>query len=253
MRDGVRSAEPQTPLTPLARQLAERLPSGTERINLRERALAPRYFAERGRQYLRRLRAAQRHVAAVRAADQPAGALRAATRGRGRVVDPAVNGSAVSARRARPRFENTGLAPAPARRSTGPIRTVCSGFGAVRRSALLNDAPRGCDASGAATVVAARGPVPRRNARRRTHGRGGCGRRDATQRRLPSRCNHCPPVPIPLRRECRSPKMWFMIPVRPLWIARQEMSGGVQAGGIVRVILVVRYRPHRRLFRGVNF
>ncbi len=148
MRDGVRSAEPQTPLTPLARQLAERLPSGTERINLRERALALRYFAERGRQYLRRLRAAQRHVAAVRAADQPAGALRAATRGRGRVVDPAVNGSAVSARRARPRFENTGLAPAPARRSTGPIRTVCSGFGAVRRSALLNDAP------GAATPVA---------------------------------------------------------------------------------------------------
>lgn len=45
-REGVRSAEPQTPLTPLARQLAERLPSGTERINLRERELALRYFAE---------------------------------------------------------------------------------------------------------------------------------------------------------------------------------------------------------------
>lgn len=45
-RDGVRSAEPQTPLTPLARQLAERLPPGTERVNLRERELALRYFAE---------------------------------------------------------------------------------------------------------------------------------------------------------------------------------------------------------------
>jgi len=45
-RDGVRSAEPQTPLTPLARQLAERLPPGAERVNLRERDLALRYFVE---------------------------------------------------------------------------------------------------------------------------------------------------------------------------------------------------------------
>jgi D-alanyl-D-alanine carboxypeptidase/D-alanyl-D-alanine-endopeptidase (penicillin-binding protein 4) len=46
-KDGtVRSAEPQTPLTPLARELAGRLPPGTERVNLRERDTALRYFAE---------------------------------------------------------------------------------------------------------------------------------------------------------------------------------------------------------------
>jgi D-alanyl-D-alanine carboxypeptidase/D-alanyl-D-alanine-endopeptidase (penicillin-binding protein 4) len=43
---GVRSAEPQTPLTPLARRLGARLPAGEQRINLKERALALRYFAE---------------------------------------------------------------------------------------------------------------------------------------------------------------------------------------------------------------
>jgi len=45
-RDGVRSAEPQTPLTPLARHLGEALAPGTHRVNLRERDLALRYFGE---------------------------------------------------------------------------------------------------------------------------------------------------------------------------------------------------------------
>ena len=45
-RDGVRSAEAQTPLTPLARQLAQSLGPGTHRINLRDRALAVRYAGE---------------------------------------------------------------------------------------------------------------------------------------------------------------------------------------------------------------
>ena len=45
-REGVRSAEPQTPLTPLARQLAQPLASGTHRINLQERELALRYAGE---------------------------------------------------------------------------------------------------------------------------------------------------------------------------------------------------------------
>ncbi len=43
---GLRSAEAQTPLTPLARSLAEGLGPGNHRINLRDEALAPRYFAE---------------------------------------------------------------------------------------------------------------------------------------------------------------------------------------------------------------
>jgi serine-type D-Ala-D-Ala carboxypeptidase/endopeptidase (penicillin-binding protein 4) len=42
----VRSGEAQTPLTPLARQLGAHLPAGEQRINLEERALALRYFAE---------------------------------------------------------------------------------------------------------------------------------------------------------------------------------------------------------------
>ncbi|MEJ2387112.1 MAG: D-alanyl-D-alanine carboxypeptidase [Chromatiaceae bacterium] len=42
----VRSGEPQTPMTPLARQLAARAPAGMQRINLKDRPLALRYFAE---------------------------------------------------------------------------------------------------------------------------------------------------------------------------------------------------------------
>lgn len=43
---GITSAEPQTPLTPLARSLALGLKAGEQRINLGRRDLAPRYFAE---------------------------------------------------------------------------------------------------------------------------------------------------------------------------------------------------------------
>lgn len=43
---GVSSAERQTPLTALARELARGLPQGVQRVNLRERALATRYFGE---------------------------------------------------------------------------------------------------------------------------------------------------------------------------------------------------------------
>lgn len=47
LRSGaVESAEAQTPLTPLARSLARGLPAGNQRINLGQRDLAPRYFAE---------------------------------------------------------------------------------------------------------------------------------------------------------------------------------------------------------------
>ncbi len=45
-RDGVRSAEPQTPLTPLARELGQGLRPGTHRVNLVDRNSATRYFAE---------------------------------------------------------------------------------------------------------------------------------------------------------------------------------------------------------------
>lgn len=45
-REGVRSAEPQTPPTPLARQLGQRLAPGTHRINLKEREMALRYAGE---------------------------------------------------------------------------------------------------------------------------------------------------------------------------------------------------------------
>jgi D-alanyl-D-alanine carboxypeptidase/D-alanyl-D-alanine-endopeptidase (penicillin-binding protein 4) len=45
-RDGVRSAEPQTPLTPLARELGQGLRPGTHRVNLVDRRSATRYFAE---------------------------------------------------------------------------------------------------------------------------------------------------------------------------------------------------------------
>lgn len=45
-REGVRSAEAQTPLTPLARQLGEQLRAGTNRINLQEREMALRYAGE---------------------------------------------------------------------------------------------------------------------------------------------------------------------------------------------------------------
>jgi len=45
-RDGIRSAEPQTPLTPLARELGKRLAPGDDRVNLKERDLALRYFGE---------------------------------------------------------------------------------------------------------------------------------------------------------------------------------------------------------------
>lgn len=43
---GVETAETQTPLTPLARALAQGLASGKQRINLGERGQAVRYFAE---------------------------------------------------------------------------------------------------------------------------------------------------------------------------------------------------------------
>lgn len=43
---GWRSAEPETPLTPLALRLAERLGAGQTRVNLRERELGIRYFGE---------------------------------------------------------------------------------------------------------------------------------------------------------------------------------------------------------------
>ena len=45
-RDGLRSAEPQTPLTPLARRLGQQVAAGTHRINLQERELALRYAGE---------------------------------------------------------------------------------------------------------------------------------------------------------------------------------------------------------------
>jgi D-alanyl-D-alanine carboxypeptidase/D-alanyl-D-alanine-endopeptidase (penicillin-binding protein 4) len=45
-RDGIRSAEPQTPLTPLARELGKRLAPGDDRVNLKERDVALRYFGE---------------------------------------------------------------------------------------------------------------------------------------------------------------------------------------------------------------
>jgi D-alanyl-D-alanine carboxypeptidase/D-alanyl-D-alanine-endopeptidase (penicillin-binding protein 4) len=45
-RGRVTSAEPQTPLTPLAISLSRRLDDGRQRINLGRRDLAPRYFAE---------------------------------------------------------------------------------------------------------------------------------------------------------------------------------------------------------------
>lgn len=45
-RDGVRSAEEQTPLTPLAAELARSLPLGKQRVNLRDPAAASGYFAE---------------------------------------------------------------------------------------------------------------------------------------------------------------------------------------------------------------
>jgi D-alanyl-D-alanine carboxypeptidase/D-alanyl-D-alanine-endopeptidase (penicillin-binding protein 4) len=44
--NGLRSAEMQTPLTPVARELGARLPAGEQRINLEERPLALRYFRE---------------------------------------------------------------------------------------------------------------------------------------------------------------------------------------------------------------
>ena len=45
-RDGIRSAESQTPLTPVARELGKRLAPGSDRVNLKERDVALRYFGE---------------------------------------------------------------------------------------------------------------------------------------------------------------------------------------------------------------
>jgi serine-type D-Ala-D-Ala carboxypeptidase/endopeptidase (penicillin-binding protein 4) len=42
----VASAEPQTPLTPLARRLGQSLGNGTQRVNLKDKGLGARYFAE---------------------------------------------------------------------------------------------------------------------------------------------------------------------------------------------------------------
>jgi D-alanyl-D-alanine carboxypeptidase/D-alanyl-D-alanine-endopeptidase (penicillin-binding protein 4) len=42
----VASAEPQTPLTPLARRFGQGLRSGTQRVNLKDKELGARYFAE---------------------------------------------------------------------------------------------------------------------------------------------------------------------------------------------------------------
>lgn len=44
--EGVRSAEPQTPLTPLARRFGQAGAAGKQRVNLRERDTALRYFGE---------------------------------------------------------------------------------------------------------------------------------------------------------------------------------------------------------------
>jgi serine-type D-Ala-D-Ala carboxypeptidase/endopeptidase (penicillin-binding protein 4) len=42
----VASAEPQTPLTPVARRLGQALGNGTQRVNLKDKGLGARYFAE---------------------------------------------------------------------------------------------------------------------------------------------------------------------------------------------------------------
>jgi D-alanyl-D-alanine carboxypeptidase/D-alanyl-D-alanine-endopeptidase (penicillin-binding protein 4) len=42
----VASAEPQTPLTPLARRLGQAMANGTQRVNLKDKGLGARYFAE---------------------------------------------------------------------------------------------------------------------------------------------------------------------------------------------------------------
>jgi D-alanyl-D-alanine carboxypeptidase/D-alanyl-D-alanine-endopeptidase (penicillin-binding protein 4) len=42
----VASAEPQTPLTPLARRVGQGLANGTQRVNLKDKGLGARYFAE---------------------------------------------------------------------------------------------------------------------------------------------------------------------------------------------------------------
>lgn len=42
----VASAEPQTPLTPLARRVGQSLANGTQRVNLKDKGLGARYFAE---------------------------------------------------------------------------------------------------------------------------------------------------------------------------------------------------------------
>ncbi|MFN8389169.1 MAG: D-alanyl-D-alanine carboxypeptidase [Bdellovibrionota bacterium] len=53
-RGAIVSAEPQTPLTPLARELAARLPSGTGRVNLQsDRGKTLRYFGELLSEFLR--------------------------------------------------------------------------------------------------------------------------------------------------------------------------------------------------------
>jgi hypothetical protein len=50
----------------------------------------------------------------------------------------------------------------------------------------------------------------RRKARQRARCRGGFGRRDATRRRLRSRCDRLDDVPISIRKDCRPPKRWFI-------------------------------------------
>jgi D-alanyl-D-alanine carboxypeptidase/D-alanyl-D-alanine-endopeptidase (penicillin-binding protein 4) len=45
-KKGIYSGEAQTPLTPIMRMFAKRLPYGKHRVNLKKQQLAPRYFAE---------------------------------------------------------------------------------------------------------------------------------------------------------------------------------------------------------------
>ena len=67
---GVLSAEQQTPLTPLARQLAKNLGPGIQRINLGSQARAPKYFIEL---LVAKLRAAGVAVRPQQAALKPGG------------------------------------------------------------------------------------------------------------------------------------------------------------------------------------
>ena len=86
--NGVRSAEPQTPLTATARRFGSQGPAGKKRVNLKERGIAVRYFGE--------LLAAKLEAAGVRVGDGqrngavPAGARRVYTHRNGRPLEAMV-------------------------------------------------------------------------------------------------------------------------------------------------------------------